>query len=121
MHRLTARILLFIALVGTLAPLALSAATPIRACCVRKAVHHCHGALASEQISETGQLLVNDSSCCNHDCGRAVTAPQWAQAEPPAATTFAPNVEAYLSQSPQVDPNTELSRFQPTRGPPILS
>jgi hypothetical protein len=121
MHRLTARFLLFIALVGTLAPLALAAATPIRACCVRKAIHHCHGALAPEQISETGQLVVNDSSCCNHDCGRAVTQAQWAQAQPPATTALAPNVEAYVRQSTQVSPNTEVSLFQSTRGPPILS
>lgn len=118
MHRRTARFLLLIALVGTLAPLALAAAAPIRACCVRKAVHHCHDSAASEQISETGQLVLHDTSCCNHDCGRAVTTTQWAQAQPPAATELAPNIEAYLSQSTQIDSNTELSRFQSTRAPP---
>jgi hypothetical protein len=118
MHRLTARFLLLIALVGSLGPLALAAAAPIRACCVRKAVHHCHDSLASEQILETGQLALHDTSCCNHDCGRAVTTAQWAQAQPPAATELAPNVEAYVSQSTQVHPNTELSRFQSSRAPP---
>src|SRR5580698_9271047 len=116
MHRLTARFLLIVALVGSLAPLATAAAAPIRACCVRKAVHHCHDPLASKQISETGQLVVNDSSCCNHDCGRAVTQAQWAQAQPPAASALARNVEAYVRQSTQVSPNTEVSRFQSTRG-----
>jgi hypothetical protein len=65
MHRLTARFLLLLALVGNLAPLALAAtAPPPRACCLRKGVHSCHDSLASD----SGQLVIRDASCCDHDC-----------------------------------------------------
>ena len=118
MHRLTARLLLFFALVGNLAPLALAAtAAPPHACCVRKAEHHCHDSLASE----TGQLVIRDASCCNHNCCRAITTAQWAYTQPPAGTFDAPNVETHLGQPDLVSPNTEVSRFQSTRAPPCFS
>jgi hypothetical protein len=122
MHRLIARFLLLVALVGNLAPLALAAAaSPPHACCVRKAVHHCHDSVASDQIQEAGQPVIRGTSCCNHDCCRALTTSRWAQAQQPTATSFAQNVEAYLGQSIPVSPTTAVSSFQSTRAPPHIS
>ncbi len=126
MHRLiakgpVARFLLLVALLGNLAPLALAATAPPPACCVRKAAHHCHGSLDSEQLSETGQFAIRDAGACSHDCCHAVTTAQWANAQPPAAISFAPQVEAHLSQLTPVSPNTSVLGFQSTRAPPHLS
>jgi hypothetical protein len=122
MHRLTARLLLFFALVGNLAPLALAAtAAPPHACCVRKTAHHCHDSLASESVSETGQLVIRDANCCNGDCGRAVTTAQWAHAQSPAGAFDAPPVETHLSQLDLVSPNAKFCRFASTRAPPHFS
>jgi hypothetical protein len=118
MHRWIARFLLLVAFAGNLAPLALAAtAAPPHACCVRKAVHPCHNSLAAE----TGQLVIRASDCCNHNCGRAVIPVRWARAQPPVATSFAQDVEAYLRQLSPASPNTELCRFQSTRAPPHFS
>jgi hypothetical protein len=122
MHRLTARLLLFFALVGSLAPLALAAtAAPPHACCVRKAVHPCHDSLASESVSETGQLVIRDANCCNGDCGRAVTTAQWAHAQSLAGTFDAPPVETHLGQPYLDSPNAKVFRFESTRAPPQFS
>jgi hypothetical protein len=111
MHRLIARFLLLVALAANLGPLASAiGAAPLHACCIRKA-HQCHD-------SESEQLIIRDASCCSHDCGRAITTSQWAQAQPLAAAAFAQDVNAYLSESTQVSPNTEALSFQSTRGPP---
>jgi len=117
MHRLTARLLLVLALVGNLAPLVLAATAPPRACCVRKAAHHCHDSSAPE----SAQLVVRDASCCNHDCCRAVTTARWAQAQNTPAASFTQNVEAYLGQLNPVSPNAQVSRFKSARAPPHLS
>jgi hypothetical protein len=115
MRRLTARLLLCLALVGNLAPLALAAtAKPLNACCVRKAVHHCHDSVASE----TAYLVIRGARGCNHDCCRAVTTAQWAQPQPRAATAFLQNVEAYLFQSTPVSAETRVSGYPSTRAPP---
>jgi hypothetical protein len=118
MHRLIARFLVLVALVGNFAPLALAAvAPPSHACCVRKAVHHCH----DSAISEAEQLLIRSASCCQHDCCRAVTTAQWAHAQPRAAAGFAQNVEAHLGQSNPASLDTTRFSFQSTRAPPHLS
>jgi hypothetical protein len=119
MHRLTARLLLCFALVGNLGPLALAATAAPHACCIRKAVHHCHDSLSSQ--SEAGQLVIREASNCNHDCCRAVTTARWAQAQPSAAASFVQNIEAYLGHSNPVSPTTEATGFQSTRAPPYLS
>jgi hypothetical protein len=124
MHRLIARSLLLVALVGNFAPLALAATAAPRACCIRKTVHHCHDSLghdslASAPISDSGQLVIRDVGTCNHDCCRAVPTDRWAQAQPPAAASFVRHVEAYLGQSNPVFPNAGLFRFQSTRAPPV--
>jgi hypothetical protein len=119
MHRLIAKFLLLVALVGNLGPLALAATAAPHACCIRKAVHHCHDSLASP--SETGKLVIREAYNCNHDCCRAVTTARWAQAQPSAAASFVQNIEAYLGHSNPVSPSTEPASFQSTRAPPHLS
>jgi hypothetical protein len=77
MHRLTARLLLLVALLGTFAPSALLAlATPPHACCVRKA-HRCH-----DSIDPDTELAIRDASCCNREASRAVTTAKWARPQP---------------------------------------
>src|SRR5271169_3819487 len=94
MHRLTARLLLFLALVGNLVPLALAAtAAPPHACCLRKGVHHCQDSLTAE----SEQLVIRDASCCNHDCCRAVTTSQSAHPQSRAAAFFLQTVAALLA------------------------
>jgi hypothetical protein len=119
MHRQIAKSLLFVALVGNFVPLALAATAAPHACCIRKAVHHCHNSLASP--SETGQLVIREASNCNHDCCRAVTTARWAQAQPSAAASFVQNIESYLGQYHPVSPSTEPTSFQSTRAPPQFS
>lgn len=114
MHRLTARLLLLLALIGYLAPIAIASSAPARACCVRKGVHHCDDALGSE----TEQPVIRDASCCKGDCGRAVTTAQWAHAREFASASVLQNVEAHLGRSTLASPNNELSRSQSTRAPP---
>ena len=119
MQRLIARFLLLVALVGNLGPLALAATAAPHACCIRKAVHHCHDSLASQ--SEPGQLVIHEASNCNHDCCRAVTTARWAQTQPPAAASFVQSIEAYLGQPNPVSPTTDPTSLQSTRAPPHLS
>jgi len=68
MHRLTARVLLTLLLVGTFAPLALAISAPApHACCMRKPMSG--DAAPGSQFSAT-------PDCCNHDCCRVVTTSQ---------------------------------------------
>src|ERR1700683_5487125 len=114
MHRLTARLLLFFALVGSLVPVAVAATTSVRACCLRKGVHHCQDSVASD----SDQPVIRDASCCNRGCGRALTTHRWAQAQPLAVYSFARNVEAYLGRPSLISANREVSRYRSTRAPP---
>ncbi len=115
MRRLTAGILLFFALAGTFVPLALAAtAAPLHACCLRKA-HHCHNSAALP----SDQLVVRATSCCNHDCCRAVTTRQWASPQPLVASTFSHNVDAYIADLQAKTPPTSSSASQSTRAPPV--
>jgi len=117
MQRLTARFLLLFALVGTFAPLALAATfAPQHSCCLRKGAHQCHGS-----APESDQRSVRDSSCCNHDCCRAVTTPQWAHAQPRTMPTFGQNVEARIFESHSDSPAAKLFSSQCTRAPPQIS
>jgi hypothetical protein len=112
MHRLTARLLLLLALVGNLAPLALAASTtPAHACCLRNASHHCHD-------SATEQPTFSDRSCCRPDCARALTITLTAYAQPTAFTSIAIFSERY-SISDQIDfPAAENFALLSTRAPP---
>jgi hypothetical protein len=116
MHRLTARLLLFFTLVGSLAPQALAAiAPPPHACCIRKAAHPCHG----PALPEGGQLVISDAAGgCNHDCRRATISAQWAHPKSRAAAFFGQAINARIA-SPQPDsPASAAAEFQSTRAPP---
>jgi hypothetical protein len=78
MHRLTARVLLVLLLVGSFAPVALAiSATPAHACCMRKPLHG-RPSHDSEFHAPPG--------CCQHDCCRTLTVSQWANLTPPTNT-----------------------------------
>lgn len=119
MQRLTARLLLFFALVGNLGPLALAATTAAspHACCLRKGVHRCQDSAASDST----ELVIRGSGCCRQDCCRAVTTARWAHAQRPAVGLATREVEAYLGQPDFVAPAAERSSFQSTRAPPRSS
>ena len=68
MHRLTARLLLTLMLVGIFAPVALAISAPApHACCMRKPMHD-HG-------SNDAEFHIVPASC-NHDCCHALTVSQ---------------------------------------------
>ena len=70
MHRLTARLLLVLTLVGTLAPVALAvSAPPPHACCMRKPMH--------EQGSRSLQTQTVDTG--HRNCCPPVTTAHWAK------------------------------------------
>ncbi len=119
MHRLTARFLLLLALVGNLIPLALaSVAEQPHACCVRKAahLHPCHGG----GIADSSRASIHDASCCNHDCCRAVTRAQWAHPQPRMATLC----REVIRRVPELGKNPSAQEgfaLQSTRAPPYCS
>jgi hypothetical protein len=109
MHRLTARLLLVLTLVGTLAPVALAiSATPPHACCMRKPMHDQGSRGLQSQTVDTG----------HHNCCPPVTTAQWA--EPGSGVNS--NIHSVLAYLlPQSHP-TLRSNFEnilrPVRGPP---
>jgi len=116
MRRLTAQLVLLFALLGNSAPIALAAtAQPPHACCVRKAVHPCHGAA----LSKSDQPVVRDASCCNHNCCRALTVTQRAQPLALVAASFTLVSETHVGQSQPVFSNVGVFGFESTRAPPI--
>jgi len=117
MQRLTARLLLLFALVGTFVPLALAAtAAPPHACCIRKA-HHCH----DSAVADSEQLAIRSAGCCDHDCGRAVATSQWAYPQPGLTAACAENVHARIAESQSSTPVANLYASQSTRAPPQIS
>jgi hypothetical protein len=115
MRRLTAKFTLFFALVGNLLPVALAATSaPPRACCLRKGVRHCPDSLTPE----SEQLVIRDASCCNHDCGRAVTTTQWAHPQSRAAAFFLQTITASQAGTQLNSPANPSAEFRPSRAPP---
>jgi hypothetical protein len=113
MQRLTARLLLLLALAGTFLPVALQAmASPPHACCRRKG-HHCHDSLSNPQ-----ETTIRAAGCC--DCGRghAVTTVQCASPQPVAAGEFTTAINGNISQSQRHAPASERFALQSSRAPP---
>jgi hypothetical protein len=109
MHRLTARLLLVLTLVGTLAPVALAVSVPPpHACCMRKPLHE-HGSRGVQmQTVDTGH-----SNCCP-----PVTTAQWAELGSGINSNIHPAL-AYLP--PQLYPALRTNfenLLRPVRGPP---
>jgi hypothetical protein len=115
MQRLTARLLLLFALAGTFVPVALAVtAAPPHACCLRKAVHQCHG-------SDPDERVIRGNSCCSQSYNRAVTTSQCAHLRPSLAVIAAQNVEAQIAEARAETPSTTLFASQSTRAPPQVS
>jgi len=114
MQRLIARFLLMFALVGTFVPLSLAVTTARpHACCIRKAVHQCHG-------SEPGQRTIGSTSCCSHDGGRAVTS-RSVHVQSPLTLDGPVSLNTRIAESTLRDPATKLYTSQSTRAPPQVS
>jgi hypothetical protein len=112
MNRLTARLLLTLMLLGTLAPAALAVYAPSpHACCKRKPLHN-HGGHSSEfRASDRG----------NHDCCRPLTVSQRAQPCPSVSGCFSPPSATLLQQR---NPSYRIIDFRESRSaraPPTLS
>jgi hypothetical protein len=115
MHRLTARLLLFFALVGNLAPLALATVpAPLHACCLRKKLHSCH----DSPSVESEQPVISDSGCCNHDCCGATVCAHWAHPESQATSFLLQPIYAGLAGSNHNSPTYFFAQFQSSRAPP---
>src|ERR1700722_19784531 len=113
MQRLTARLLLLFALAGTFVPLALAAtAAPSHACCVRKS-HHCHDSASPENT-----LVVSATSCCSHDCCRAATTSQWADALPGTINLVFENADVRIADSQSRAPGIQIYSLKSPRAPP---
>src|SRR5215469_11178571 len=113
MQRLTARLLLLLALAGMFVPVAMQAlAAPPHACCLRKPVHRCHAPGASQDP------VASDAGCCNHHCCHAVTTTQWANPEAPQNSVSALGAANY---DPVLDPSApakEHLSLRSSRAPP---
>jgi hypothetical protein len=115
MQRLTARLLLLLALAGTFVPAVMQGLAPsVHACCLRKSAHRCHTTGANDPI-------VRSTDCCPHQNTRAVTTSQWAHAQDSATSTASFDV-ATLERVPRaLAPKKALPAFDSTRAPPHAS
>jgi len=117
MQRLTARLLLLIALLGIILPVALQATVaPQHACCRRQAGHHCHDSAETNP----NEPVARRSGCCNHDCCRAVTSSQWAHPQPTLTAASVQNVTAGEIDRQPNRPSTTFLTFRSTRAPPTF-
>ena len=109
MHRLTARLLLVLTLVGTLAPVALAfSATPPHACCMRKPMHDHGSSGVQTQPVDTG----------HRNCCPPVTTAQWAEPGSGIDSKIRP-LQAYLPQRSHPDLRSNFENtLRPVRGPP---
>jgi hypothetical protein len=114
MQRSTARFLLLLALGGTFLPLALSAAAPSHACCLR-AAHRCHS------TSESEERTVNGITRCGHDCCRGVTTSQAAHPKPSVAVISLEFSRACAAELLPAAPRANSFCLPSTRAPPIVS
>jgi len=113
MHRLTARLLLILLLVGVFAPVALAiSATAPHACCLRKAMHN---------SSPHNTTFHAPASCCNHDCCRPLTVSHWAELSPPANACAAPAATTLQATLRQARRTTGNDPAHSGRAPPQFS
>jgi len=115
MHRLTAKILLLFAFVGTLAPLALTlTGPPQHACCVRKGLHHCN----ESDGADSSRLLISGAGCCNGDCCRAVPTARRAYAHTGMNVLYERHIRARADQPDQISLHAEVLELHSSRAPP---
>jgi len=112
MHRLTARLLLVLLLVGVFVPVALAiSAAPPHACCLRKPLHD----------SAHNAQFQAPPGCCQHDCCRPLTVSQWAHVTPRICAHVVP-VSATLQSERHADHvTTSVSHAPFGRAPPRFS
>jgi hypothetical protein len=114
-HRLTAKLLLLFGVLGNIVPLVQAAIpAPPHACCLRKATHHCH----ESSDPDSSRLVIRGTSCCGHECCRAVTTAHWAYPQPRGAGFSKQAPCAWVAQQILDSPATKLSSFQSSRAPP---
>ena len=113
MQRLTARLLLLLALFGTVVPpVAAANAPPIHACCLR-AAHHCH-----ETSAASSGMAIRDASCCRGDCGRAGTISRCAYSRS-SLVIFMDGTEGSVQSRPPFFHASQTSVFLSGRAPPF--
>ncbi len=114
MQRLTAKLLLLFALVGTIVPIALAVTAPPHACCIRK-THHCHDSASPESTQ-----LAFSSKTCDHDCCRAVSTSKWAHLQLGIRPAYVQNIEPGASDPQPHSPALDLNASISPRAPPQL-
>ncbi len=118
MQRLTARVLLLLALAGTLFPVVLQARTaPPHACCLRKASHHCH----DSSLTHSEGQVIQDAGCCRHDCRRAVTSSQWAHPLQSATSVSLHNPTLSDISNQSDNPFAPVASVRRSRAPPAFN
>ena len=112
MQRLTARLLLLLALAGTFVPTVMQAlAPPPHACCLRKSMHRCH-------TMGTNDPIVRSSECCPQQSTRAVTTSQWAHAQDAAISTASCDITKLERVPYTLITNRALPGADSSRAPP---
>jgi hypothetical protein len=115
MHRVTARLLVLFALLGSFVPIALAVATPRQhACCVRKSVHSCHGS----QTAQPAPTVASSDCCSNHDCSRALIAARWAHPRPAIRALAENRLFARIAFSVSASLCAEAGESTSARAPP---
>jgi len=110
MHRLTARVLLVLLLVGSFVPVALAiSATPSHACCMRKPMHG-RPSHDSEFHAPPG--------CCQHDGCRSLTVSQLAHLSPSAEVHRMAASTASQAELPEVRFSASINHAHSGRAPP---
>ena len=112
MHRLTARLLVVLLLVGVFAPAALAISAPApHACCMRKPM--------AQPTPHDAQF--NTPDCCNHNCCRPLTVSQWTQVRPSRSVRTAPQSTSFLAESRPVRRTAQYDDAHSGRAPPVSS
>lgn len=108
MHRLTARALLVLLLMGTFVPMtmAVSGDAPQHACCMRKG--------AGQSSHELRQRV-----CINHECCRPFTLPQPARLQHKDAPGALPSSAILIVFHPVISPERDFVSPLSVRGPPL--
>jgi|HubBroStandDraft_6_1064221.scaffolds.fasta_scaffold1022447_2 hypothetical protein len=113
MHRLTARLLLVLLLVGVFAPVAMAvSAEQAHACCLRKPMHG--------RASHDAEFHASPG-CCQHDCCGSQTVSQWAHLSRSATDRRMPASTSLRSVQPPIVLALEVSRAHSGRAPPQIS
>jgi hypothetical protein len=113
MHRLTARFVLVLLLVGVFAPVALAISAPApHACCLRKPMH--------DRSSHNSEFNA-PPGCCQHDCCRPLTVSQWANLSPAASAQRTAASTTLQSDQRPTHFAADLKNAHSGRAPPQFS